>query len=39
MHLHKTDPEFTERFEFFAFDEVPNEENQQLPEKLAIRQS
>lgn len=33
MNLHKTDPEFTERFEFFAFDEVPNEENQQLPEK------
>lgn len=30
MDLHRTDPEFTERFEYFAFDEVINEENQQL---------
>ncbi len=33
MDLHRTDPEFTERFEHFAFLEVPNEENQQLDEK------
>ena len=33
MDLHKTDPEFIERFEHFAFNEVPNEENQQLEEK------
>lgn len=33
MNLHETDPEFTERFEHFAFNEVPNEENQQLEEK------
>lgn len=30
MDLHKTDPEFAERFEHFAFNEVVNEENQQL---------
>lgn len=30
MGLYKTDPEFAERFEHFAFDEVINEENQQL---------
>ena len=30
MDLHKTDPEFAERFEHFAFEEVVNEENQQL---------
>ncbi len=30
MDLHKTDPEFAERFEHFAFDEVINEETQQL---------
>lgn len=30
MDLHRTDPEFAERFEYFAFDEVINEENQQL---------
>lgn len=30
MNLHKTDPEFTERFEHFAFQEVVNEKNQQL---------
>lgn len=30
MNLHKTDPEFMERFEHFAFDEVVNEDNQQL---------
>lgn len=30
MDLRKTDPEFTERFHHFAFDEVVNEENQQL---------
>lgn len=33
MNLHKTDPEFLERFAYFAFDEVINEENQQLDEK------
>ena len=33
MDLHITDPEFLERFEYFAFTEVPNEENQQLDEK------
>ncbi len=30
MDLYKTDPEFAERFEHFAFEEVINEENQQL---------
>lgn len=30
MDMHKTDPEFAERFEHFAFDEVVNEEDQQL---------
>lgn len=30
MDMHKTDPEFAERFEHFAFDEAVNEENQQL---------
>lgn len=30
MELRKTDPEFVERFHRFAFDEVVNEENQQL---------
>lgn len=30
MNLYKTDPEFAERFENFAFNEVINEENQQL---------
>lgn len=33
MKLHITDPEFAERFEHFAFTEVPGEENQQLDEK------
>lgn len=33
MDLHITDPEFAERFEHFAFTEVPNEKNQQLDEK------
>lgn len=32
MDFTKTDPEFTERFRHFAFDEVPNEPGQQLPE-------
>ena len=32
MDLHKTDSEFMERFEQFAFDEVVNEKGQQLPE-------
>ena len=32
MDFTKTDPEFTERFQHFAFDEVPNEPGQQLPE-------
>lgn len=31
MDFRKTDPEFAERFEHFAFDEVVNEEGQQLP--------
>ncbi len=30
MDLNRTDPEFAERFEYFAFEEVVNEENQQL---------
>ena len=30
MDYHQTDPEFTERFEHFAFDEVVNEPGQQL---------
>lgn len=30
MNLYETDPEFMERFEHFAFEEVPNEEGQQL---------
>lgn len=30
MDLYVTDPEFIERFEHFAFEEVPNEEGQQL---------
>ena len=33
MNLHVTDPEFMERFEHFAFEEVPNEEGQQLDDK------
>lgn len=33
MDLHQTDPEFAERFAYFAFQEVINEENQQLDEK------
>ena len=32
MHLHDTDPEFMERWEAFAYEEVVNEENQQLDE-------
>lgn len=32
MELKKTDPEFFERFHYFAFDEVVNEENQRLDE-------
>lgn len=31
-NLQETDPEFMERFELFAYDEVVNEEGQQLPE-------
>ena len=30
MNLHQTDPDFSERFEYFAFDEVPHEKAQQL---------
>lgn len=30
MNYYETDPEFMERFEYFAFDEVVNEEGQQL---------
>lgn len=33
MDFYITDPEFIERFEYFAFTEVPGEENQQLDEK------
>ncbi len=33
MDLHITDPEFMERFEYFALNEVPNDENGQLNEK------
>ena len=36
MDLYITDPEFAERFEYFAFTEVPNEENQQLDEKNTL---
>lgn len=32
MDYQKTDPEFIERFEHFTFEEVPNEEGQQLDE-------
>lgn len=35
MDMHKTDPEFAERFEHFAFDEVVNEEGQQLDDRSA----
>ena len=31
MDCKKTDPEFAERFEHFAFDKVVNEDGQQLP--------
>lgn len=31
MDWKKTDPEFAERFEHFAFDKVVNEDGQQLP--------
>ena len=33
MNTHDTDPEFAERFEHFAFDEVVNEEGQQLDDR------
>lgn len=33
MDLRVTDPDFMERFEHFAFHEVPGEEGQQLPEQ------
>lgn len=33
MNLYETDSEFMERFEHFAYEEVVNEEGQQLPEK------
>ncbi len=33
MDLYTTDPEFAERFEHFAFNEVINEENQQLDDR------
>ncbi len=32
MNFYETDPEFMERFEHFTFEEVINEEGQQLPE-------
>ena len=31
MDLYKTDPEFMERYEHFAYEEVVKEEGQQLP--------
>ena len=31
--LRKTDPGFMERFEHFAFEEVPNEDGQRLDEE------
>lgn len=31
MNIRSTAPDFAERFEHFAFDEVVNEERQQLP--------
>ncbi len=34
MDFYDTDPEFMERFDKFAFDEVVNETNQQLPNKI-----
>lgn len=34
MNLYETDPEFMERFEHFAFQEVPNEEGQQLDDNV-----
>lgn len=33
MNYRETDPEFTERFEHFSFEEVPNEEGQQIDEE------
>ena len=33
MDLYKTDPEFMERYEHFAYEEVVKEEGQQLPEE------
>lgn len=33
MNLHETDPEFMERWEHFALEEVVNEEGQQLPDE------
>lgn len=40
MDLHKTDPEFAQRFEYFAFQEVPNEERAgSFRKKHAIWQS
>lgn len=33
MDLYTTDPEFMERYEHFAYEEVVNEEGQQLPEE------
>lgn len=33
MDLYKTDPEFAQRFAYFAFEEVVNEENQKIDEK------
>lgn len=34
MSLYKSDPEFAERFEYFALEEVVNEKGQQLPESF-----
>ena len=33
MDLHRTDPEFMERFEHFAESEIPNDENGKLDKK------
>ena len=34
MNYHETDPEFMERLEYFAYDEVVNEPGQQLPDDI-----
>ena len=34
MNLYETDPEFTERMEYFAFEEVVKEPGQELPDDI-----